>query len=71
MRTFLEFEGQRLELKPCGCEHCDDAGPDPGWLYTDNNGPIVACPICNKDGEKERAWELAELQRDYQRRQQP
>ena len=50
------------------CPHCDGAGPNPGWIETENNGPIVACPLCNPDGEKERAWEMAEAQRDAQRR---
>lgn len=51
-----------------GCAHCE-GGPEPGWFETDNNGPIVACPVCNPDGEKNRAWDRAEAQRDYQRRQ--
>lgn len=42
-----------------GCEHCDGAGPEAGWIEQDNNGPIVSCPICNRDGEKNRAWEMA------------
>lgn len=28
------------------CPHCAGAGPDPGWIYTENNGPIVRCPFC-------------------------
>lgn len=50
-----------------GCQHCKDAGPKPGWIEIDNNGPIVACPVCNLRGEDERAWDLAEAQRLRQR----
>ena len=28
------------------CDYCA-GGPAPGWIETDNNGPIVSCPICN------------------------
>lgn len=28
------------------CEYCAN-GPEPGWIETDNNGPIVPCPVCN------------------------
>ena len=48
------------------CAHCHGIGPEPGWIEQDNNGPIVACPVCNPDGEKERAWRMAEMQRDLQ-----
>ena len=29
--------------------------PEPGWIETGNNGPIVCCPICNPDGEEKAA----------------
>lgn len=32
------------------CPHCEDAGPKPGLIETDNNGPIVACPLCDGRG---------------------
>lgn len=63
MPTFLEFEGQRLMLrpipaerpKPSECPHCEYERQFPGferggWIQQDNNGPIVSCPICNDDG---------------------
>lgn len=31
------------------CRNCDGE-PEPGWIETLNNGPIVPCPICNPDG---------------------
>lgn len=30
-----------------GCKYCEGDGPEPGFLWMDNNGPIVTCPICN------------------------
>ena len=45
-----------------GCRYCMPNGrpdPEPGWIEMDNNGPIVSCPICNKDGDNDRIWELA------------
>jgi hypothetical protein len=51
-----------------GCEHCK-GGPEPGFIETDNNGPILACLACNPTGDKDRAWDRAEAQRDYQRQQ--
>lgn len=50
-----------------GCDHCRNAGPEPGWIEQDNNGPIVSCPICNPKGEEERAWEMALAQQARQR----
>lgn len=29
-----------------GCDYCKCESV-PGWIKTDNNGPIVPCPICN------------------------
>lgn len=31
------------------CFYCADE-PEPGWIETDNNGPIVPCPICSPTG---------------------
>jgi len=31
-----------------GCRYCEHE-PKPGWIETDNNGPIVSRPICNND----------------------
>ncbi|MER9829197.1 hypothetical protein NKJ51_12520 [Mesorhizobium sp. M0134] len=28
------------------CFYFEDE-PEPGWIETDNNGPIVPCPVCN------------------------
>lgn len=36
-----------------GCYYCEGES-DPGWIETDNNGPIVSCPICNPDGDENR-----------------
>lgn len=44
-----------------GCTYCKDAGPDPGWLWMDNNGPIVRCPFCNPEPDD---FTKAEQQRD-------
>jgi hypothetical protein len=50
-----------------GCDYCR-GGPEPGWIETDNNGPIVNCPMCNEDKSSwlERVWKSAETQRDQQ-----
>ena len=32
------------------CEYCSNES-EPGWIETDNNGPIVPCPFCNPDDE--------------------
>ena len=29
------------------CPDCERE-PEPGWIETDNNGPIVPCPVCNR-----------------------
>lgn len=46
-----------MKFKPENCPHCEYDRQFPGfeaggWLQQDNNGPIVSCPVCNKDG----AW---------------
>lgn len=28
------------------CPHCARE-PEHGWIETDNNGPIVPCPVCS------------------------
>ena len=38
---------KEIEVK---CFYCKNE-PEPGWLETDNNGPIVPCPICNPKGK--------------------
>lgn len=35
---------------PICCPHCRNE-PEPGWIETDNNGPIVPCPVCNPNGD--------------------
>lgn len=30
------------------CRYCEGE-PELGWIETDNNGPIVRCPICNPE----------------------
>ena len=50
------------------CSYCDRHGPDRGFLWTDNNGPIVACPICNSEydslsAQRQREFDAAERQR--------
>ena len=35
------------------CEYCANE-PEPGWMETSNNGPIVPCPLCNFDGKRPR-----------------
>ena len=32
-----------------GCQTCAGMGPEPGLIEMDNNGPIVACPVCGPD----------------------
>lgn len=50
-----------------GCAHCQNAGPELGWIETDNNGPIAPCPMCNPNGRRDRDFDLAEAQRESQR----
>jgi rubrerythrin len=37
--------------KTLGCDYCRDAGPEKGFIWMDNNGPIVECPVCNKGAQ--------------------
>lgn len=30
------------------CQHCINE-TERGWIEQDNNGPIVPCPVCNRD----------------------
>lgn len=46
-----------------GCAYCEGAGPEPGLIWTDNNGPTVECPMCNLRPDREREWDLAMAQR--------
>lgn len=39
----------RAEETEENCRHCASE-PEPGWIETDNNGPIVRCGICNGTG---------------------
>ena len=32
------------------CPHCAGAGPEPGLIEQDDNGPIVECLLCNGNG---------------------
>jgi hypothetical protein len=45
------------------CTYCKSEA-EIGWIETGNNGPIVSCPICNPNGEREREYEMALLQRE-------
>ena len=49
---------------PADCPHCEYDRRFPGfegggWIQQDNNGPIVACPLCNDAGRSPR--EIAAL----------
>jgi len=40
---------------PTECPHCEYDRQFPGferggWMWQENNGPIVSCPYCNDDG---------------------
>lgn len=35
-----------MTANAASCSHCEDE-PEHGWIETDNNGPIVPCPVCN------------------------
>jgi hypothetical protein len=50
-----------------GCDHCRGCSDEPGFIETDNNGPIVACPFCNREYDtpqkrREREFEAAQAQ---------
>lgn len=45
-----------------GCAYCRDAGPEHGFLWTDNNGPVVACPVCNAAYDTDRARRKREFE---------
>lgn len=49
-----------------GCDYCKGER-EPDWIEPPNNGPIVSCPMCNPDGDKDRAWRAAEAQRAAER----
>lgn len=47
------------KVTPQNCPHCEYDRRFPatemgGWIYTGNNGPYVACPMCNDDGSHPR-----------------
>ncbi len=46
----------KLTLKRC--EYCRNE-PEPGWIDTDDNGPIVPCPVCNQKTRFEREFDKA------------
>jgi hypothetical protein len=48
------------DLKPC--QYCKGE-PEPGWIETPNNGPIVPCPVCNPKTARELEYEKALNQR--------
>lgn len=55
-----------------GCDHCKGER-EPGFIEMRNNGPIVACPVCNGDYDspsqvREREFEAAEAQRRREQR---
>lgn len=37
----------RERIRERGCGYCRKE-PEPGWIETDNNGPIVRCPFCER-----------------------
>lgn len=54
------------------CKYCENQGPSRGFMWTDNNGPIRACPICNSEydtphARRQREYDAAEYQRLVQR----
>jgi hypothetical protein len=54
--------------KKIECTYCEGQGPERGFMWTDNNGPIVPCPFCNSayDGpsaRRQREFEAAKRQR--------
>ena len=54
-------------MKKLGCPYCH-GGPEPGFLETCNNGPIVSCPMCNFEydspkAKRQREFDAAEAQR--------
>lgn len=41
-------EEARRQMRNPACRYCEGE-PDPGWIEMPNNGPIVPCPVCNKE----------------------
>ena len=39
---------------PSCCPQCKREA-EPGWIELDNNGPIVPCMVCNRNGDYRRA----------------
>jgi hypothetical protein len=47
--------------KTTPCPHC--AGePEPGYIEMSDNGPIVPCPMCNKETDFDRAERQKRMQ---------
>lgn len=44
------------------CFYCKGE-PETGWIETDNNGPIVPCPVCNPKTDREIEYDRAEAAR--------
>ena len=55
-----------------GCHYCKGY-PDPGFIESDNNGPIYGCPVCNAEYNSEKARRQREFDRamDQRRRSGP
>lgn len=45
-----------------GCDFCKGE-PEPGWIETTDNGPIVPCPICNNP-DSDRICDAVEAERE-------
>lgn len=48
-----------ITAKQIGCPMCARES-EPGWIETDNNGPIVRC-ACNPERPEDVLWKLATL----------
>lgn len=49
----------RKGITPSNCSYCEYDRRFPGfkrggWLQSENNGPIMCCPLCNADGRQPR-----------------
>lgn len=54
----LRESADRHGVTPANCPNCEydrrTGLPEGGWIWTDNNGPIVSCPMCNPDERHQR-----------------
>lgn len=59
MKARLAIEPPHTRFSPANCPHCngEPAWVGAGWIEQPNNGPIVACPLCNDDGVFQRPTE--------------